>query len=47
MNKIKCRKEMGSEGLSVEVWKVMGRNGVMWLVRLFSPIMSAGKIPDV
>lgn len=45
MNKIKCRKVMGFNGLSMEIRKVLGENRFKWLVTLFNLIMSEGKMP--
>lgn len=43
---MKCRKAAGPDGLSVEVWEVLRRNGVKWLVRFFDQIMSGSKMLD-
>lgn len=43
---MKNRKVLGSDGIPVEVWKILESCGVGWLTRFFNKILVERKIPD-
>lgn len=47
INKTKCRKAMGPDGLLIEVQNVLEGNKDTWLIKFFNWIMSKNKMCDI
>ena len=52
LKRMKSRKAVGPDGISIEVWRCLGEMGVRWLTNLFNKIwltkkmsMSGGRVP--
>ncbi|XP_015373984.1 PREDICTED: uncharacterized protein LOC107168940 [Diuraphis noxia] len=46
VRKMKNRKVVGPDRISVKPWKVLGRLGVDWLTKFFNKLLVGGKIPN-
>ena len=46
LERMQNNKALGPDGVPIEVFKVMGKDGVDMLMRLFSVVWKDGKIPD-
>ena len=39
-------KEVGSDNISIEVWRGLGEQGIHWLTNLFNVILKSSKMPE-
>lgn len=47
ISKMKYIKALGTDQISVELWKHLGNTGIAWLTNLFNIILESAKIPDM
>ncbi|KAK6751624.1 hypothetical protein RB195_003192 [Necator americanus] len=45
--KMKSNKATGPDDIPVDIWKLLGDRGSMWLPTLFNKIVAEGRTPDV
>jgi hypothetical protein len=46
LKRMKGGKVMGSDGISIKVWRSLGDIAIVWLTKLFNLIFQSNKIPD-
>ena len=46
LKKMKDGKAVGADEIPIEVWKVLGREGLGWLTKLFNKMLRGDKMPD-
>ena len=46
LNKMKNGKAVGPDEIPIEVWKCLGRKGILWLTSLFNRILKTKKMPE-
>jgi hypothetical protein len=46
LKRMKGRKAMGSDGISIEVWRTLWDVTIVWLTKLFNLIFWSNKMPD-
>ena len=46
LKKMKHRKAVGPDDISIEVWKVLGETGIARLTDLFNRILKTKKMPN-
>ncbi|KAM1919388.1 hypothetical protein ACFX15_023329 [Malus domestica] len=46
LKNMKHRKAVGSDDIPIEVWKVLGETGIVWLTDLFNRILKTKKMPN-
>jgi hypothetical protein len=46
LKRIKIGKALGSNDISIEVWRCLGNVAIVWLTKLFNIILRFNKMPD-